>query len=457
MTAPDPAGAGRRLVSRVGGGAADFARGVAGGVRWPEHRVRAVQRRTLWTLVVTQSLGGLGSTIGIAVAALLAVQISGRTALGGLAQTCQVLGAAVGAFVLAHLMGRWGRRRGLLLGYLIGAAGAGLCVVAGAVGSFGTLLVGACLLGATTAANGLSRYAATDLAAPRRRARALSTVMWATTVGAVAGPNLTGVAGRLAHRLDLPRLTGPFLVALVGMVLAGAVIAFFLRPDPLLVAREAALGGRPVGRPSGTNWARVLRVAREHPGVAAGAAGLALGHAVMVSVMVMTPVHMSEGHAGLELIGIVISVHVLGMYAFSPVVGWAADRFGRPSVLMAGSVVLLVALLLAGTSPMGASWRIGIGLFLLGLGWSLCTVSASALLSESAPAAVRTDVQGAADLVMGLVAAAAGALAGLIVGVLDYAALALFAGLLAAGVATAGELARRTTRPAGPVEGEPAT
>ncbi|HEU5044460.1 MAG TPA: MFS transporter [Nocardioidaceae bacterium] len=447
--------AGRRLVGWLGGGAAGFAQGLAGGMRWPDHRIRAVQRRTVWTLVAAQALGGLGTTIGIAVAALLAARISGSTSLAGLAQTCQVLGAAVASFLLAHLMGRRGRREGLLLGYVLGSVGAAMCVVAGVVGSFATLLVGACLLGATTAANGQSRYAATDLAKPAQRARALSTVVWATTIGAVAGPNLTGVAGRLAEHVGIPRLTGPFVVALVGMLLAGAVIAVCLRPDPLLVARDAALAHAPVAR-SGPHWARVLTVARERPGVAAGVAALALGHAVMVSVMVMTPLHMSEGHAGLQIIGIVISVHVLGMYAFAPVVGWSADRFGRPRVLMAASVVLLLALLLAGTSPMGASWRIGAGLFLLGVGWSMSTVAASALLSESAPDAVRTDVQGAADLVMGLVAAAAGALAGLIVGVLDYAALTLFAALLAAGVATAAELARRTTGPR-PAEDEPVT
>jgi MFS family permease len=102
----------------------------------------------------------------------------------------------------------------------------------------------------------------------------------------------------------------------------------------------------------------------------------------MVSVMIMTPLHMQHGAATLEIIGLVVSVHVFGMYAFAPLVGIAADRFGRPAMLMAGSAVLLTALLLAGSSPDGASWQIGAGLFLLGVGWSMSTVSASALLSE---------------------------------------------------------------------------
>jgi MFS family permease len=411
--------------------------------------VRQVQRRTVRTLVVSQALGGLGISIGIAVSALLAEEITGSEQLAGLPQTAQVLGTAVASWLLARVMGRSGRRVGLTTGYLLGSAGAGLCVVAGVVGSFAALLLGTTLLGATTAANNQSRYAATDLARPEVRARALSVVVWATTIGAVAGPNLTGAAGRAGQALGVPVLTGPFLFALVGTLGAAAVVTVLLRPDPLLVAREAALDRGEVAR-GRTSWRRVVEVARTSPGVAAGTAALALSHAVMVAVMVMTPLHMHHGGATLEVIGVVISVHVLGMYAFAPVVGWLADRLGRPLVLSAGAVVLLLALLLSGTAPGGASYQIGAGLFLLGLGWSLCTVAASTLLSESAPLDARTDVQGAADLVMGLTAAAAGAAAGLVVGSLGYAALNVFAAVLVTGVVTAAEYARRTTGPLRP-------
>jgi MFS family permease len=451
---------GRRVAGWVGSAAAAVARGVYAGTRWPEHRVREVQRRTVRTLVVSQALGGLGISIGISVAALLAEQISGSEKLAGLTQTMQVLGAAVASFLLAHLMGRRGRRLGLATGYLVGACGAGLCVVAGVAGSFPLLLTGALLLGATTAANNQARYAATDLAPVPARARALAVVVWATTIGAVAGPNLSGPAGRVARHVDVPTLAGPFLFGLVGMLAAATVIWVALRPDPLLVARQAALAGSSRERTpdtlAGTSWSRAVEVVRTRPGVAAGTAALALAHAVMVAVMVMTPLHMRHGGATLEVIGIVVSVHVLGMYALAPVVGWAADRFGRPSVLGAGAVVLLVSLLLAGTAPAGPSYRIGIGLFLLGLGWSLCTVSASALLSESTPLDVRTDVQGAADLVMGVTAAAAGALGGVVVGTLGYPALAGFAALLVGGVATAAEFARRATGGPAAREGTPA-
>ncbi len=457
MTPRQPsARAGRRVAGWVGDGASGFARGVVGGVRWPDHRIEHVQRRTLWTLVAAQGLGGLGITIGIAVAAILAEEISGSPDLAGLAQTMQVLGAAFASFLLAHLMGKRGRRPGLLLGYVLGASGGALCVVAGVIDSFATLLLGATLLGSTTAANNQSRYAATDLARPNHRARALSIVVWATTVGAVAGPNLTGFAGNVADDMGLPRLTGPFMFGVVGMLASAVVIGVFLRPDPLIVAREAAVDtGAKTPVLTGTKWSRVREVMRTRTNVAAGIATLALAHAVMIAVMVMTPLHMHHGGAELEIIGVVVSAHVLGMFAFAPVVGWAADRFGRVPVMMAGAAVLFVSLALAGTSPTGASWQIGWALFLLGLGWSFCTVSASTLLSESAPLDARTDVQGSADLIMGLVAAAAGVVAGLVMGSLGFQALNIFAALLVTGVVTASEFARRAAADGGTSDDEP--
>ncbi|NGN93376.1 MFS transporter [Nocardioides sp. KC13] len=156
--------------------------------------VAAVQKRTILTLVATQAVGAMGITIGIATASLLARDLSGSESMAGLSQTTQVLGAAVAAYVLGRVMDARGRRFGLLAGYLLGAAGGLLAVLAGVVGSMTLLLFGAVLLGATTAANNGARYAATDLAPARSRARALSVVVWATTFGAVIGPNLTGVA-----------------------------------------------------------------------------------------------------------------------------------------------------------------------------------------------------------------------------------------------------------------------
>lgn len=404
--------------------------------------VAAVQKRTVGVLVASQALGGLGTTVGIAVASVLAEEISGSASLAGLVQTMQVLGAAIAAYLLARVMGHRGRRVGLVLGYLIGGLGAAICVLGGVMESFAVLMVGAVLLGANSATSYQSRYAAADLAEAENRARSLSIVMWATTFGAVAGPNLVGPAGRLAEVFGLPPLTGPFLISVFVVGFAALVIGMFLRPDPLLVARQVA--GRPAGPVHRTAaWGRVWALAKQHPGIAGGVVAMSASHAVMVAVMVMTPLHMHHGGADLEVIGFVISVHVLGMFFFSPFLGMLADRFGRAHVLFGGAVVLLVSLWLAGSSPEGSSPRITVGLFLLGLGWSACTVAASAMLTESTPLDDRTDVQGTADLLMNVSAAAAGALAGLIVDTLGFGPLNVFAAVLVSGVLVAVALSRR--------------
>ena len=300
------------------------------------------------------------------------------------------------------------------------------------------------MLGATTAVNNGSRYAATDLATEEHRARALSVVVWATTVGAVAGPNLTGVGASVARSMGVPELTGGFAIGAVVLVVAAGWVSWRLRPDPLLLAQETAGVVPSAGpEPRGRSWGRFVAVVRDVPAVGAAVVAMACAHAAMVTVMIMTPLHMEHGGAHLEVIGFVISIHVLGMFAFSPLVGWAADRFGRSAVLVTGGVVLLVSLALCGLSPEGTSWQIFAGLFLLGLGWSCATVAASTVIADRTPIEARTDVQGTSDMAMALTAAGGGALAGVIVGELGYPALATFAALLAGAVVVAGAVTRR--------------
>jgi MFS family permease len=402
----------------------------------------SAQRRTVGTLVVSQAFGGVGVTTGIAVATILAEQILGSAALAGLAQTAQVLGAAVAAFVLARLMGARGRRVGLVTGYGVGGAGALLCVLAGVADSFGVLLLGTFAIGWATAANSQARYAATDLADPARRARALAVVVWATTLGAVLGPNLTGPGAALARWLSIPALTGPFVFSVAAVGLATTVIWLRMRPDPLLLSRELA-AARGESTAARVSLRHVWSVVSVRPKALAAMAAIGVAHAVMVSVMVMTPLHMHHGDASLSIIGFVISVHVLGMFAFSPLVGWLTDRLGRAAVLTCGAALLLVAVTLAGRAPEGQSTGLVAGLFLLGLGWSCCLIASSALLVDAVPFAERPGVQGASDLVMGLFAAGGGALAGVVVEVWGYAVLNLGAGALALVVLAAAVVARR--------------
>ncbi|SDS72084.1 Predicted arabinose efflux permease, MFS family [Jiangella sp. DSM 45060] len=415
------------------GGAGSLGDAVAAGGAVPsDQAVQAVQRQTVRTLVASQVAGGLGVSAAIAVGAVVVTDVFGRDDLSGLVQSAQVLGAALLAMPAASLAMTYGRRVGLGVTYVLGAVGALIAVVATELELFPLLLLGTALLGGGTAAGLQARYAATDLAPAAGRGRALSVVVWSTTVGAVAGPNLAGPSGDLASALGIEPLAGPFLIGAVVLGLGGLVILARLRPDPLLTARRrGSASGHPPVRRRGVLRAGWTAIAASPPAVL-GLLAIVVGHTVMVTVMVMTPVHMTHGGASISVIGFVISVHVAGMYALSPVMGWLADNVGRVPVILGGVIVLLGSVALAGTAHEGHSPGLTAGLFLLGLGWSACMVAGSTLLTDAVEVAERPAVQGASDLLMGLAAAGGGALAGVVVGSYGYGVLnAAAAGLLA--------------------------
>ncbi|SDY50386.1 Predicted arabinose efflux permease, MFS family [Micromonospora pattaloongensis] len=387
-----------------------------------------VQRRTLPLLFGTQIVGGIGTTIAVSVGALLTSRLVG-TGLSGLAQSAAVVGAALLAVPVTAVMNRRGRRPGLALAYLVGAAGAALVVAATVTRWVPLLFLGMLLLGGGTTANLQARYAAVDLAEPARRGRQLSLIVWATTLGAVAAPPLAPLADTALHRFGLPPLAGPFAFSAVAFVVAAGALQLFLRPDPLLTARRAAALTAPVAAaPHGLTAA--VRAVAGRPAARLGVAAVAVGHLVMVGVMAMTPVHLDQRHGGdvLRVVGIVLSLHIAGMYALAPLVGWLTDRLGRRAVILGGVGLLLAACGVAGTAGHDVT-RISVGLVLLGLGWSATMVAGSTLLSESVPVGLRPAVQGLSDLTMGLAGAAAGALSGFIVLWAGYSVLNLLAAI----------------------------
>ncbi len=377
----------------------------------------ALQRRTSAVLVVSQILGGLGVAIGIALAPMLATEVTGTEALSGLAPTASVAGTALLSLPLAALMTSRGRRPGLVLAYLIGALGGALVVIGTVVRSFPLLLLGMAAFGAGSSANLQARFAAADLVGPERRGRAISTVVWATTIGSVVGPNIAAPAGRVFRGSPVPETAGPYLWSAVAFLLAGAVVAVLLRPDPLLTARALAPQS-PQGRQNRSLRAGVAAV-RASPMAKLALGTVTVSHTAMVSIMVMTPVHLGGHGAGLQLIGLVISGHIAGMYAFSPVMGWLADRFGRLSVIGLAVGLLSGAALLAGTAG-PRHGQTALGLFLLGLGWSAGMIAGSALLTDSVPQDARAAVQGLSDLTMNAAAGIGGATAGVIVAQWGY-------------------------------------
>jgi MFS family permease len=381
--------------------------------------------RTVRVLASAQVLNGLGVAGTVAAGSLLVSSITDSETLAGLAQTSSVLGAAALALPLARLTQRGGRRLALSVGYLTGVIGSLLAILGGTTENILFMLAGTFCVGAASAAGYQARFAAIDLATNETRAKQLSFVVWALTVGAVLGPNMMEPSGNLANNLGLPRLVGPYLISAVTLFFATLIIQVFLRPDPFLLAQERNSNIQ-VAKKSTKHALSHIKVNQR---ALFAIAAIAIGHVAMVSVMVMTPVHMAHVDVTLTIIGLVISIHVLGMYAFSPIVGSLSDRIGRVKTIQIGVLILLLSTLISGFAAADDAITLGIGLFLLGLGWSFTLIAGSALLAESVSAEMKTSAQGASDLVMNLSGAGGGALAGVIIGTLSYGWLCLAAAI----------------------------
>jgi MFS family permease len=383
-----------------------------------------LQRRTVSVLTAGQVLSGFGLGSTLSIGALLAEHISGTAAWSGAAATFSTLGAATWAIPLSRIAYSKGRRPALATGAGFAVTGATLMIVAAGTMQFWLLLVGLFLLGAGSATGLQARFAATDLPSSRSKGRDLSMVVWATTFGAVIGPNLFGPGEVLGDALGMPAMTGPFLITIAAQTLATITFWIGLRPDPLVVAMQADPEGS--SAKAKRSFLAAIETLREHPRAGYALAVIAMSHMVMVSVMSMTPVHMEHNGAVLALVGFTISLHIAGMYAFSPIFGWLADRIGKIATVILGQVILIAALLIAGYGAQDFN-SVGLGLFLLGLGWSAATVSGSALLAESVPLAQKTNVQGVSDSLMMLAGAFGGAVSGSILAATAFLGLNLAA------------------------------
>ena len=357
------------------------------------------QRRVVRVLVVGQVVGSAALASAVTVGAFVIQDILGaKTAWSGLASATVTTGTAFMAQALSRLMGRRGRRPGLQLGYLLAVVGGLIAAVGVQHRWLAVFVVGLFLFGNGQASNLLARYAATDLAEPDQRGRAMSTVVFSSTFGAVFGPLLIGPAERLGQSWwGLSKYAGPWVFSSGFFLLAAINTAIRLRPDPMVSAGRLDEG---IERTRTLTLRQVVAVIGPSPRARLAVGSMVVSQAAMVAVMTMTPVHMKlHGHESLSQY--VVSSHIAGMYAFAPLVGRFSDRRGRVSAILVGAVVLIMSTTLAALSG-DVEQLLFPALWGLGLGWNFGLIGGSSLLTESVPADQGVAVQGWADLAMSL-------------------------------------------------------
>ncbi len=389
-----------------------------------EEQQKSLYKRTLIVVSLSQMFGGAGLAAGITVGALLAQQMLGTDAYSGLPAALFTLGSAIAAYLVGKLSQRHGRRWGLTAGFTVGGLGALGVVFAAIFNNVFLLFLSLLIYGAGTATNLQARYAGTDLANSKQRATAISLTMVFTTFGAVAGPNLVNVMGKLATNIGVPALAGPFILSAIAYILAGAVLFLLLRPDPLLIARSLEMTRKNLSKQI------TMIQTKNNSGIMVGTTIMVLTQIVMVAIMTMTPVHMRHHGHGLGEIGLVIGFHIGAMYLPSLVTGILVDKIGRTAMAIASAVTLLLAGITAALAPGDSMILLIIALSLLGLGWNFGLISGTALIVDSSDATTRAKTQGSVDVFIALSGASGGALSGMVVAGSSYSTLSLVGGVL---------------------------
>ena len=387
----------------------------------------AIRQKITWTLFSAQSLVSAAMIAMATVNAIVGAELSGVVAWAGVPAAVLLGASAIGALFWGFLMERNGRRTGLAIGLGIGILGSFLSGWAVINVTFLLFLAGMACLGLAQSAMQLGRYAAADVSPSEARGRAIANVILGGTVGSILGPLLVGPASTRAAMVGFNELVGAYAVGLMLFVLATVVVVWLLRPEPMVIARELAPQQE---RTSDTNVeVQPLRNIFKRPGVFVASGSMIFGQLVMVMVMIITSLHMRNSGFLLRDISLVIAAHTFGMFAFSIFSGRLTDRIGRTPVLMFGSIMLALAGLTAGLFP--GILPLGISLFILGLGWNLCYVGGSTMITDNLLNLEQSRVQGFNDLLLGLVSAIGSLGSGLVFAAIGYRAV----GLIGAGLA----------------------
>ena len=384
--------------------------------------------RIVSILFVTQSLASAGMIATFTVNPIVGASLSGNDALAGLPGALLQIGAATAAYPAGRLMARFGRRPGLTAGFAFGMAGMMVSGTAIMLSSFLLFLFGLALIGVARGIVDQARYAAADAQPIDLRARAISTTVFASTVGAIGGPALVAPLGSLVGSFGMNPLAGPMFGGAVLMLIGGVIMALLLRPDPRDIARSIAKL-QPLAEQKADQALRALGEIVRQPRFQMAVVAMIFGQTIMVLVMQVTSLHMSHHDHGLGDISLVFGAHTLGMFGVSFATGFIADRFGRPVTIAIGALTLIGGALLAPVSLM-TPW-IALALFLVGLGWNMCYIGGSTLLSDVLSPAEHGQYQGMTDLAVNIAAASSSLSSGFIMAAFGYGLLCLLGAGLA--------------------------
>jgi MFS family permease len=336
--------------------------------------------RDITLLACCQALLLVNNAGLISMNGLVGYSLADNKAFATLGATTYVLGSALAAMPASLWMARVGRRAGFMTGSVIAIVGSATCALALWRASFPLYCMGTAIIGVYTAFGLQYRFAATEVAAPEFKAKAISLVLAGGIVGGFLGPE----ASRWAKDLSPVPFLGSYLVLSCIALLALGVQSRFRVPKPALAGRGG--DARPLSR-----------IARQPVFIVAALAG-ALGYGIMNLLMTATPLAMSFCSHPFSAAAFVIEWHVVGMYGPGFFTGSLIKRYGVLKVILAGLVLMggAVAVAVSGV----AIWQFWSALLLLGIGWNFMYTGGTTLLTEAYSPAEKAKTQGLNDVIV---------------------------------------------------------
>ena len=344
-------------------------------------------RQILIRLGGAYALAWATTSMGAGPGSAAVVTLSGKLSFAGLYVAIFNVGAAAGAALGGRAMDRFGRKPPLVAGYLLAAAGYFVAGIGVQTSTLFTFVVGGFMLAAAFGTSNLTRVAVAELFPPAERGRGVAWVQIAAIFGAVTGPLLLILSGPLGRAIGRESLGLIWFLA-PPLLLVSAFLAS-RSPEPRELAQSAQRSVTPGSMLHGDE-------AESSQAILTGTVSLAASQTSMAAVMGIGGAAVAHAGHGVPVLGSVMLMHFIGMFGLSRVVGRIADRVGRVQTILVGLSLLASGGAVIAIVPGIVAF--GIGLLLVGLGWSFGFIGSTVLLTDVAAPERRARTLGRADL-----------------------------------------------------------
>ena len=326
------------------------------------------ESRKISGLLLSVAFSSIGFIAAITVTVLAAREVSSNPLFLGFPNAVGVGGAFIGTQMFYKISKKYSRLAALSITFFIGAIGSVVLFYSLIIDSFTLLMIGALILGFGQSATLQSRYAASFVASKNFKATALSLAVWFSVFGSVFGPRLVSLYSEYFNELFNSELIVGYIVAMVGMLFASASVITFTSSNSLL------------RKPAETEEDNIQKLSNTKKDGNILTLLLVLNHFTMVVIMSATPLHVQDIGETVQLVGVIISYHTLGMFLLSPILGNYVDRYGYRRFTYIGTGILFISCLI--TFINSGPTALKIGLYLLGLGWNFNYVAISSAISK---------------------------------------------------------------------------